>query len=135
MPERLSWAEYGLAIADAVATRSEDPWACVGAVLFRGDNTVVSVGYNGAPSGMDIDWSSKKARDRHVIHAEVNALRYATPREAEWLASTRHPCPNCLLLLRSNSVMEVVYRERGGSSHDEAMVLAKELGMNVWRIP
>lgn len=76
---RLTWAEYALAMADVARLRSEDPYVKVGACVLRHDHSVAGVGYNGAPPGVEIDWSDRDERRKRVIHAETNALRYVSP--------------------------------------------------------
>ena len=86
--DRLSWEEYALQLATAAAARSEDPYERVGACVLRLDYSVAGVGYNGAPSGVEIDWSDRDRRRERVVHAEVNALRYVRPDEGDILART-----------------------------------------------
>ena len=43
-------------LAIAASLRSEDPYVQVGSCILREDMSVASVGYNGAPSGIEIDW-------------------------------------------------------------------------------
>lgn len=110
---RPDWDEYALLIAQAAATRSEDPWLKVGAVVLRPDNSIAGVGYNGAPSGVSIDWLDRNGRRPFVIHAEVNALRYATPTETRGglIALTHRPCNACLPLIAAHGIKRVVYRD------------------------
>jgi len=72
---------------------------------------VASLGYNGPPSGVDIDWSDRDARRAWMVHAEANALRYVRPGEVWLLATTMLPCSNCMLLIASYGIKEVVYRD------------------------
>ena len=108
---RIGWEEYALALADVAALRSEDPWLKVGAVVLRPDNSVASIGYNGAPSGVSLPWEDRELRRPFVIHAEVNALRYATPTEIKGglVAVTHRPCQACIPLIASYGITKVVY--------------------------
>lgn len=108
---RISWDQYGLNIAYAAASRSEDQHHRVGAALFRADHSVASIGYNGAPPGVDIDWSDRDNRRSYVIHAEANALRYVHAGEVETMVSTMMPCGNCVLLASAYGVKRIVYFE------------------------
>jgi dCMP deaminase len=81
--ERLTWPEYAMELAKAAALRSEDPYRKVGACILRYDNTVAAIGYNGAPPGVEINWSDRDERRRRVSHAESAALRYIKPHEAK----------------------------------------------------
>lgn len=108
---RLTWDQYGLNLAHAAATRSEDPYHQVGAVLMRPNHSVASVGYNGAAPGINIDWSDRDARRAHVIHAEMNALRYVQAGEVSTLICTMMPCQACILVLAAYGVTRIVYSE------------------------
>lgn len=108
---RLSWDEYGLAIARVAARRSEDPWLKVGACILRPDQSVAATGYNGAPSGFDIPWTDRDSRRSYVIHAEANAFRYCTPAEIRGgvLYVTHHPCLECVKLAAGYGIGRVLY--------------------------
>jgi dCMP deaminase len=131
MPEtRLSWEKYALSLARAASLRSEDPYVQVGACVLRKDNSVIGVGYNGAPTGINIDWRNREERRKRVIHAEVNALRYADPGEGRLLACTHLPCNDCLKMIASYGIKKVVYGkvyERDPSSID----LSKEFNIEL----
>ena len=106
---RLTWSQYALNLARAASTRSEDPHRQVGACLLRHDRSIASVGYNGAPPGVEIDWTDRDARRAQVIHAEANALRFVKPGEAVLLASTMMPCSTCVLMASAYGVRKIVY--------------------------
>lgn len=108
---RLTRASYALLLADAAAQRSEDPYHKVGCALMRPDGRVASLGYNGAPPGVEIDWNDRDGRRLMVVHAEVNALRAVTPGEVEFAACTMMPCDRCLLQLAAYGVRRVHYRD------------------------
>jgi dCMP deaminase len=109
--ERLSWEEYALELASVAALRSEDPYLKVGACILRHENSVASLGYNGAPAGIEIDWEDRDERRKRVVHAEVNALRYVRPNECYLLACTHLPCNDCLKMIASYGIHRVIYRE------------------------
>lgn len=134
MSARISWDQYAMALARTAALRSEDPWVRVGTVVLREDHSVASAGYNGAPSGLDIDWSDRETRRRFVIHAEANALRYVTPGEAELVATTLMPCDKCLLLMSTYGIKRVVYSgQLDPNTYDVDFILelAKEIGLEL----
>lgn len=109
--KRPTWEEYALLLAEAAALRSEDPWVKVGAVVLRHDKSVCAVGYNGAPSGVEIDWSSRNKRRGLVIHAEANALRWCSPGECHLIATTLSPCPECLKQIAAYRIHKAVFRD------------------------
>lgn len=132
---RPSWEEYLLGLALAASARSEDPWVQVGAVVARENKSVVGSGYNGAPSGKEIDWSDREARRRFVVHAEVNALAYARPGEAHILASTLLPCPACMTLAASYGIRKVIFSDIYERTEQESMEIASAFGVELVRLP
>ena len=56
----LSWDQYFMGVALLSAQRSKDPGSQVGACIVNQDNRILSVGYNGMPTGCQDDqmpWS------------------------------------------------------------------------------
>ena len=127
---RLSWSKYALELAEVASKRSEDPYIKVGACVLRHDNSVASLGYNGAPPNINIDWSDRDERRERVIHAEVNALRYVSPNECRLLACTLLPCNDCLKMIASFNINRIFYKDvyEGDSS---SLGLAKEFNIEL----
>ena len=125
---RISWESYALEIAFVAAERSEDPYLKVGACILRHDNSVAGLGYNGAPPGIEINWDNRDERRKRVVHAEVNALRYAKPGECRLLACTDLPCGDCLKMIASYGIKKVVYTR----TYDKfSLKLAKQFGIEL----
>ena len=109
--KRKSWEETALILAETIAEcRSQDPYAQVGACAVLRDNSV-SLGYNGPPPGIEIDWSEREHRGARVIHAEVNALRSVAPGQCKFLAVKLLPCQHFMTFIASKGVKKIVYRE------------------------
>lgn len=117
-------------LAFAAATKSKDPWRKVGAVVFRKDNSVAGVGYNGFPTGVEEDWNCRERRRLFVVHAEANALRYVKPDEAWMIACTTLPCNACLRTIVSYGIKRVVYGETYPSD-ESSLELAKLMGVEL----
>lgn len=136
---RMTPSEYALRLAETAAMRSEDPKRQVGACLLRTDNTVAALGYNGAPSGVEllpIVWDGP-AKNDYVIHAEVNALRYVAPGEATLLASTYLPCVDCLKTAVAQGVRTIVYRQRPEpmtADAEKAIEIANAFGVALYQL-
>ena len=130
---RIDWERYALSLAKVAALRSEDPFVKVGACVLRHDNSVASLGYNGAPPKVNIDWCDRDERRRRVILAEANALRYVKPQECRLLACTLLPCNDCLKLISSYGIKEVVYIEEYDKDCS-SLTLASEFGINLKKI-
>ena len=98
-------------LAIAASLRSEDPYVQVGSCILRKDMSVASVGYNGAPSGIEIDWSDRDERRKRVVHAEINALRYVKPNEGFILACTLLPCSPCVQTIAAHGIKHIIYKD------------------------
>jgi dCMP deaminase len=123
--ERLDWEEYALELAGVASLRSEDPFVKVGVCVLREDNSVAGLGYNGAPPGVEIDWSNRDERRKRVVHAEVNALRYAKPGECKLLACNLLPCNECLKMIASYGIKKVIF-SKIYNFDESSLKLAKE---------
>ena len=103
--------EWAIDLAVVAATRSEDPYKKVGSVALRPDNSIAAVSYNGAPPGINIDWSDREKRRAFVIHSEMNLLRYIKPGECDRVVVTLSPCIDCLKNLTAYGIKQVFYLE------------------------
>lgn len=116
----ITWDEYFMGIAVNSAMRSKDPSTQVGACIVNPLNKVVSIGYNGMPSGVDDDavsWDPKEGLDSkylYVAHAELNAILNA--KDGSALQNTKifvtlFPCNECAKAIIQAGIKEVVYAE------------------------
>ena len=83
----------------------------VGAVILRIDGSVASTGYNGAPHGMKhctYETCNTTSRCIHTVHAEENALRFATG-ELLTIYITHEPCLNCTRDLAMRGIKTIMY--------------------------
>lgn len=114
----ISWDEYFMGISLLSAQRSKDSNTQVGACIVSKDNKILSVGYNGMPTGCmddDMPWSRDGAfldtKYPFVCHAELNAiLNHA----AGSLTDSRiyvslFPCNECAKAIIQSGIKEVVY--------------------------
>ena len=97
---RISRPQMFMDIAHVVAKRSTCMRLNVGAIIVQ-DRRIVSIGYNGAPSGAPHCLGNDcpgKHRCLETIHAEDNALRYLPPYVLDSdldLYATNSPCIHC----------------------------------------
>ena len=116
----ISWDEFFMRVAIAAAMRSKDPNTQVGACIAGTDHRILSVGYNGTPSGLDDDefpWDTTDdpLTDKHgyVIHAEANALLNYRGSLKDLAGATVYvtlfPCQECAKTLVQAGIGEVVY--------------------------
>ena len=122
MPKRddyISWDEFFMGAALLCAKRSKDPNTQVGACIVNNENRILSVGYNGFPSGCDDDvfpWErsaddSFNTKYLYVCHAELNAILNCRGRN---LTNSRiyvalFPCNECAKAIIQSGIKEVIY--------------------------
>ena len=133
--ERLSWEETALRLAFDIANyRSEDPYVIVGSCIVKYDNQIL-LGYNGPPSGIEIDWSNRDERRKRVLHSEANVLSQIKPGECKLMAITAFPCLECMKLIAQKKVKRFVYRdELIGYDNEFSKKLAGEFGIEFERL-
>lgn len=74
------WDKRFLDLTKLVSTWSKDPSTQTGAVIVGPKKEVISVGFNGFPSGMSDDEALYNDRDEklsRIVHCEINALLFA----------------------------------------------------------
>lgn len=114
----ISWDEYFIGIAELSAMRSKDPNTQVGCCIVNENNRILSVGYNGFPSGCDDDlfpWEREAesildTKYPFVCHAELNAiLNSRVSLEGARLYVTLFPCNECAKAIIQSGIKEVIY--------------------------
>ena len=114
----ISWDEYFMGIALLSEQRSKDPNTKVGACIVDENKKVVSIGYNGMPSGCDesqLSWNKGEGLDSkylYVCHAEFNAIlntRNGSALRGCTLYVTLFPCNECTKAIIQTGIKEVVY--------------------------
>ena len=96
-----NWNERFVVLAQHVATWSKDSTK-VGAIIADEDNRVVSMGYNGLPSGCNDSTPERLERPMKYMyfeHAERNAIFNAARTGSKTLGCTMYmdwfPCADC----------------------------------------
>ena len=114
----IRWDEYFMGIALLSAQRSKDGGTQVGACIVSPENKILSVGYNGMPSGCSDDelpWEREGAmletKYAYVCHAELNAiLNYpGSGLRGSRIYCTLFPCNECAKAVIQSGIREVVY--------------------------
>ena len=117
------WIQYYVKIAKETALLSTAKKLQVGCVIVR-DNRILSIGYNGTPSGWDneceevvppnewVDYEQLKTKPE-VLHAEANALmKLCQSTESSLRATvfvTHTPCIECAKLIYQAGISKVYY--------------------------
>ena len=145
------WIQYYAKIAKETALLSTAKKLQVGCVIVR-DNRILSIGYNGTPSGWDneceevvppnewVDYEQMKTKPE-VLHAEANAItklaKSTESGEGATLFTTHLPCIECAKLLFQSGIntvyYDIPYRASKGCGEDfliKSGVVLKQLGVN-----
>lgn len=122
------WDYAHMKTAENYAQLSHAKRAKVGAVIVK-DNRIISIGYNGMPSGWENDCEdviskgflghksdTKELKTKsEVLHAEANAITKVAQSSESTLDSTIYctmlPCMDCAKLIYQSGIKRVYYRE------------------------
>ncbi len=107
-----------MSIAKLSAGRSKDNNTQVGACIVSRENKILSVGYNGMPTGCcddDMPWERTgdelETKYPYVCHAELNAIlnRSTGSLEGSRLYVTLFPCNECAKAIIQCGIKEIIY--------------------------
>lgn len=121
---RISIPEYAMALAHVASLRSEDPFRKVGAVALDHSNRVIGTAYNGLAPGFDAPrgfWDDREARQKYMLHAEVNLCSLFTRGLVKLVAVTTKPCTSCMQMLCAYNIKEIYYRDDYAKSDADAI--------------
>ena len=115
----LSWDEYFMGVAILSGMRSKDPGTQVGCCIVSKDNRILSMGYNGFPTGCSDDefpWARTgedplQIKYLYSTHSELNAIlnyRGGSLRGARLYVSL-FPCNECAKAIIQCGIEEVIY--------------------------
>ncbi|MGN0383771.1 MAG: deoxycytidylate deaminase [Eubacterium sp.] len=115
----ISWDEYFMGVASLSAMRSKDPNTQVGACIVSSDNKILSMGYNGFPTGCnddDFPWNREAENPVcnkyfYSTHSELNAiLNYrGGSLEGSKIYVTLFPCNECAKAIIQSGIKTIVY--------------------------
>ncbi len=134
----LSWDEYFMGVAMLAAMRSKDPGTQVGACIVDSNNKILSIGYNGMPTGCNDDcmpWEREgeplHTKYLYVCHAELNAiLNYnGGSLEGAKLYGTLFPCNECCKAIIQSGIKEIIYMSDKYADTDSVIASKKMFDM------
>ena len=142
-----SWDDTFIDLMHVIAKRSDDPRTKVGCVIADDTKTLVAVGYNGAPRGIDNKLVSHadppEEKYEYVEHADRNAIYNACRKGLSVLGCTMYlpwcPCAACARAIIQAGISEIVIerdtvQERWWASCNHAMKMLRQAGLSV-RLP
>ena len=103
-------------IAETVSKMSYAKRLQVGAIVVK-DNRIISIGYNGTPSGWDNNCEDENNKTKpEVIHAEANSImKLASSNESgkgSVMFLTHAPCIDCAKLIYGSGITQVYYKHK-----------------------
>lgn len=142
MIDRIKWA---LDMARHVAKLSKDPSTKVGAIIFDDKGRLVSAGYNGFARG--VHDTPDRLHDREiklkmVLHAERNAMAFATAPLDDCTLFVTHPCcAQCAASIIQSGISHVIYptptkefKDRWADDYTLALMQFHEAGVEVTEV-
>jgi len=124
-----------MALAHVASLRSEDPFRKVGAAALDHDNRVIATAYNGLAPGFDAPadfWNDRDARQKFMLHAEINLCSLFKRGEVKIVATTTMPCTACMQTLCAYGIKEIYFEEIYKAS--DAPEIAKLYGIHLERV-
>lgn len=124
-----------MALAHVASLRSEDPYRKVGAAALDFDNRVIGTAYNGLAPGFDPPagfWDDREARQKFMLHAEVNLCSLFRRGEVKLVACTTMPCTSCMQTLCAYGVKEIYFRDTYDAS--DAQQIAHLYGVHLEQV-
>lgn len=109
------WVDAYMDTAYRFAQLSSAKRLQVGSIIVK-DNRIISIGYNGMPSGWSNDCEDENNVTKpEVIHAEANAIiklaRDGESGKGATLFCTHAPCVHCAKLIYGSGIDTVYYRD------------------------
>lgn len=141
------WDVRFMEMCRLVARWSKDPSTKCGAVIVRPDNTVVSLGYNGFPQGIedtDERLNNRELKYEMVVHAEMNAILFApaSVTNCTLYVTPYLPCARCAVHVIQAKIHKVVAPVpeadklvRWGKSWELTRSLFAEAGVECVEVP
>lgn len=126
----ISWDEYFMGVAQLAAMRSKDPNTQVGSCIVSSSHKILSMGYNGMPTGCDDDefpWDREgetlMTKYPFVTHSELNAiLNYrGGSLEGATLYVSLFPCNECAKAIIQAGIKRVIYKSDKYAGSDSSV--------------
>jgi len=113
----VDWHSYYIGLANYVSLKSKDRSTKVGAVFVSENNSVLTVGYNGFPRGVDDDVECRHTRPQkysYTEHAERNGIYNAAREGIKLYGSILYmqwrplPCVDCTRAVIQAGVKQII---------------------------
>ena len=111
-----NWDKRFLDLAEHISLWSKDPSTKVGAIIVDDKNRIISVGFNGFPTGVEDTEERLNNRDEKLsltLHAEHNAILFANKsvQNCTLYVWPLPPCIHCTSVIIQSGIKRVVSPE------------------------
>jgi dCMP deaminase len=121
---RPEWDDYFVSLAFLLAGRSIDSQTKHAAVAVANDKTILAIGFNSAPRGMNDDAVpvTRPYKYPYMIHAEIammaNAAKHGIRLEGSTVYLTGHSCGDCFRALINCGIKKVIFGPQNSACVD-----------------
>lgn len=120
-----NWDKRWMQLTELIASWSKDRSTGVGAVIVDERNTVVALGWNGFPRGINDDVDERHERPAKyswTSHAEENAICNASSKGGRGTVGCRmyvnwYPCCPCARMIIQSGIVELIGHEPNWNHH------------------
>jgi len=120
--------------AERFAQLSSAKRAQVGAIIVK-DNRIISIGYNGMPSGWDNVCEVDDKTKPEVLHAETNAIAKVAQSNDNCkdatLFCTHEPCIECAKLIYQAGITTLIFKHKYNAAKGYGGDFLLKSGVNV----
>ena len=120
--------------AERFAQLSSAKRAQVGAIIVK-DNRIISIGYNGMPSGWDNVCEVDDKTKPEVLHAETNAIAKVAQSNDNCkdatLFCTHEPCIECAKLIYQAGITTLIFKHKYNAANGYGGDFLLKSGVNV----
>lgn len=143
------FVKYFTNVAEETAKLSSARKLKVGAVIVK-DNRILSIGYNGTPSGWDNECENPHYEEgehepvityktkEEVLHAEANALMKLTQSTESSLDAemfvTHVPCIECAKMIYQAGIKKITYKNNYEASRGSGLDFLRSAGVEVCHV-
>lgn len=140
----VNWDKRLVDLSNTIAQWSKDKSTKVGAIIADNENRIISVGYNGFPSGCNDDIDSRHTRPTKYLlteHAERNAIYSAAKHGISLRGCSIYlnwfPCADCARAIIQSGIAKVVGTRpnlndpKWGTSFSVSLLMFEETNINI----
>jgi len=126
------WSFRFLKLAKHISSWSKDPSTKVGSIIVDNNHRIISMGYNGFPTGIpdtEKEYNNRDIKLKKVVHAEANAIIFA---KQDLSHCTLYvwpfmPCSNCAGLVIQSGIKKIISVTNDEARWQESFKFTKDM--------